>query len=318
MSIESSAESSGVVIISARHPTVARFSPTQRRGIGAIQRCIIVEVKIRNKHQLLSLGNLPLQATTQFQRMIIWVREVIVMYRILLRHGRIVPAVNIVIILGIQVVIEDATLELCTATTTPAVRIIECKNLGRGDTLLRVDRELARAIISIRCTLDGHTLIRKILLIEVIGQCHNRHSCIIPENIDRATERIFIFRGNILHCIRLVTATQMHLSKEAMFHALASDDIDNLTAFTIINTRNLSRLAQSIIDLDMFDRLRRNTLQNLLYISAKHLLSIDIYLLNLLTVCLNLAIGYSYTGHLAQQRLNLGIDGNLECICIIA
>ena len=63
--------------------------------------------------------------------MVIRVGKLVVVHRIAFTHSRIVPAVYSKLILGIEVVVEEATLELCTATATPTVCIIEGKYLSR-------------------------------------------------------------------------------------------------------------------------------------------------------------------------------------------
>ena len=86
------------------------------------------------------------------------VGELVVMHRIYLCR-LVVPTIHHILVLGVVVVEEDVTIKFCPLASTPPIRVVHRKDLGRGYARLTVYRECRGGIRTICRTRHRDTLV---------------------------------------------------------------------------------------------------------------------------------------------------------------
>ena len=235
-------------------------------------------------------------------------------------HRRLVPSVHHRTVARVRVVEEVTAEERHLITAAPRVGVIDAEGVHARHAALRPNHVLTHAAprtSAARTARDTHDVLeREVLLVDVVEESDDRDAAVAVEQIDVAARHVLVARLGLR--IGIVTVAGVELAELPLPHVLVRDDVDGLIALAVVHARELGRIGEFVVDLDVLHRLGRQRLDGRGHVLAEKLLAIDEDLLDLLALRLDRAVGHRDAGHLLQEPFDIGVARNLERIGIVA
>ena len=282
-------------------------------------RIVDLVAEARADHQVLVLGNLPLQ--TGVEAVVVTLRIGIAAgHQRIGAHRRLVPLVHRRAVRRVRIVEEVASFDLHLIAFAPRVGVVDAQGVDRGHTRLRAHHVLAYAPAApASAARDAQDILKgEVLLVDVVEQPDQRHAAVTVEEVHVAAGEVFETVLVLGLGFGIVADSGIELSEQPLAHARTRDDVDGLVPFAVVHTRELRGIGELVVDLDAVDGLRGKRLDGRRHVLAEELLAVDEDLLDLLALGLDHAVDHRDARHLLQKALDIGVIGHLEGPGVVA
>ena len=284
----------------------------------AAPRVVGLIAETRTDHQVLILGDLPLQ--TGVEPVVVALRVgIAVGHQRIETHRSLVPLFHRRTVLGIGVVEEIAALERHLVALAPRVGVVDADGVDRRHAALRTHHVLAHAAAASAASAARNAqnvLEREILLVDVVEQPDERNAAVAAEYVGIAAGDVFEFVLGL--GVGIVSESGVELAELPLPHTRTGDDVERLVALAVVHARKFGRVGEFVIDLHAIDGLGRKRFDGRGDILAEELFAIDEDLLDRFALRLDRTVGDGDAGHFFQQSFDIGVGDDLERSGVIA
>ena len=298
----------GVAAVLGAAVTAFAELPALRRA----QRVVRLVAEARTDHQILVVGDFPLQTGVEAVVIRLGIRVAARRERIH-GHRRLVPFVDRRTVSRVGIVEEIAALKRHLIALAPRIGVVYADGVHRRHAALGAHHILAHAAAASapRTARNAQNILeREVLLVDVVEQADDRHAAAAAEDIGVAAHDVFVLGFGL--GVGVVTVTGIELAELPLTHVGVRNNVEGLVALAVVHARKFGRVAQLVIDLHTVHGLRRKRLDGRRHVLAEELLAVDENLLDLLALRLDRTVRHGDAGHLLQQPLDVGVVGDLE------